>query len=211
MATSPVSWYREATASLNAQPTDRVILRNLSINGLNLGFTGVRLIAGGALVVDKCSIYGFTQNGIEMAGSGAASLAVSDTTLVGNAAGVRITSGAVNASVHDSSVVGGANGIYASTGTTDVSKSVIAQNSGVGVLADGTGTVSLESNMLTGNGTAAQALTGATIRLSNNDVFDNSLGFGCGGGILATAANNRKAGNTGGGTVCVPTVALTVQ
>lgn len=79
------------------------------------------------------------------------------------------------------------------------------------MLADGTGTVSLESNMLTGNGTAAQASTGATIRLSNNDLFDNSSGFGCGGGVLASAGNNRKAGNTGGGTVCPPTATINVQ
>ena len=92
-----------------------------------------------------------------------------------------------------------------------VSKSVIAQNTGVGVLADGGGNVNLESNMLTGNGTAAQALTGSTIRLSNNDVFDNTSGFGCGGGILATAANNRKANNIGGGTVCSPTMTINVQ
>jgi len=54
--------------------------------------------------------------------------------------------------------------------------------------------------------------TGSTIRLSNNDVYDNQTGFACGGGTLASAANNRKAGNVGGSLpVCAPTVTMTVQ
>lgn len=57
--------------TINAQPTDLVILRHLSINGIGLGLSGVRLVAGGGLVVDRCTISGFTQNGIELAGSGA--------------------------------------------------------------------------------------------------------------------------------------------
>jgi hypothetical protein len=50
------------------------------------------------------------------------------------------------------------------------------------------------------------------VRLSNNGVYNNQTGFGCGGGTLASAGNNRKAGNTGGGVpVCSPTVAVTIQ
>jgi Right handed beta helix region len=197
--------------TINAQPTDVVVLRHLSINGTGTGTSGVRMVVGGMLVVDSCSISGFTQNGIEMATSGVSNLVAKNTTFTGGSTGVRITSGMVNASLHDITVSGAVNGIYASSGTVDVSKSVISQNTGVGVLADGTSTISLESNMLTGNATAAQAITGATIRLSNNDIFDNSIGFGCGGGILASSANNRKAGNTGGGAVCSPTVMINVQ
>jgi Right handed beta helix region len=194
-----------------AGATDVVVLRSLSINGVGSGTDGVRMISGAMLVVENCAISGFTQNGIEIAVSGTTALSVRKTSLIGGAAGVRITSGTVNASLRDVSIVGATNGVYASSGTTSVSHSVIAQNTGVGALADGGAVVSLESNMLTGNGTAAQALTGSIVRLSNNDLFDNIAGFGCGGGILATAANNRKAGNTGGGTVCAPTASINVQ
>jgi hypothetical protein len=194
-----------------AGANDVVVLRNLSFNGTGGGLDGVRLISGGMLVVENCSISGFTQNGIEILSSGATALSVRKTSITGGAAGVRITSGMVSASLRDVSIVGATNGVYASSGTVNVSHSVIAQNIGVGALADGGAIVSLESNMLTGNGTAAQALTGSTIRLSNNDLFDNSAGFGCGGGILASAANNRKAGNNSGGTVCAPTATINVQ
>jgi hypothetical protein len=190
---------------------DVVVLRSISINGIGQGLNGVRLISGGMLVVENCSFSGFTLNGIEIAVSGTTALSVRKTSLIGGAAGVRITSGTVTASLRDVSIVGATNGVYASSGTTSVSHSVIAQNSGVGALADGSAVLSLESNMLTGNGTAAQALTGATVRLSNNDIFDNFTGFGCGGGILASSGNNRKAGNNGGGTVCLPTATINVQ
>lgn len=120
----------------------------MSINGIGIGINGVRMISGGLLVVENCSISGF--NGIEVAVSGTTALTVRKTSF-GGAAGVRIFSGTVNASLRDVSIVGATNGLYASSGTTTVSHSVIAQNSGVGALADGGAVVSLESNMLTGN------------------------------------------------------------
>ena len=50
------------------------------------------------------------------------------------------------------------------------------------------------------------------VRLSNSSIYNNQTGFGCGGGTLASAGNNRKAGNTGGVVpVCAPTVAVTLQ
>jgi hypothetical protein len=50
------------------------------------------------------------------------------------------------------------------------------------------------------------------VRLSNNGIYNNLTGFGCGGGTLASAGNNRKAGNVGGVVAaCSPTVAVTLQ
>lgn len=95
-------------------------------------------------------------------------------------------------------------------GTTDVRDSTISQSSGTGVLAEA-GTVTVVNSALTGNNVAAQAQTGATVRLSNVDVFDNSTGFGCGGGTLASAGNNHKGGNVGGGAACAPNATITVQ
>jgi hypothetical protein len=57
-----------------------------------------------------------------------------------------------------------------------------------------------------------QAEGTSNLRLSNNSVYDNLTGFGCGGGTLASASNNRKANNVGGGVpTCAPTVAITIQ
>ena len=97
------------------------------------------------------------------------------------------------------------------TGNTMISNATFHNNSQFGVHAMG-GTLTLENSLLTANGVAVQATTPATVRLSNNGIYNNLTGFGCGGGTLASAGNNRKAGNVGGGvSACSPTVAITLQ
>jgi hypothetical protein len=70
--------------------------------------------------------------------------------------------------------------------------------------------------VITGNGVAVTAtgnLAGTpTIRLSNNDIYGNLVGFQCGTGFLLSAGNNRKGNNTGGtNPVCAPTGPITQQ
>src|SRR6185437_1403165 len=48
---------------------DTVTLRNLQINGLGTGINGVRWLAGKALHIENCKIFGFTNNGIDIAKS----------------------------------------------------------------------------------------------------------------------------------------------
>src|SRR5437016_2244257 len=50
----------------NAQ-TDVVILRNLRINGIGSGLNGIRFLSGKDLNVENCYIFGFTQNGVDIA------------------------------------------------------------------------------------------------------------------------------------------------
>src|SRR5947207_8990983 len=51
--------------------SDVVILRNLRLNGIrgsgNGGLSGIRFISGGSLIVDKCEIFGFNNNGVDIA------------------------------------------------------------------------------------------------------------------------------------------------
>jgi hypothetical protein len=102
------------------------------------------------------------------------------------------------------------NGINTYAGTTSVNNSLIAHNAWYGLIAEG-GVISAENVMLTGNNVAAQAQAGATLRISNSSVFDNFTSFGCGGGTLATAGNNRIAGNGGGAAPCPPNAVITIQ
>jgi hypothetical protein len=123
--------------------------------------------------------------------------------------GIRFNSGAALI-IDDVLVHGFVTGIETYVGKTVVKHSLIAQNSSFGVNVVG-GTVTMESSVLTNNYIAAQAMTAGTLRLSNTDIFNNTSGLGCGGGTLASAGNNRKAGNPGGvAAVCAPTVAITV-
>src|SRR2546429_5015564 len=49
---------------VSAGPSDVIILRNLRLNGIGTGINGIRFLAGAALIVDKCEIFGFTTNGV---------------------------------------------------------------------------------------------------------------------------------------------------
>src|SRR5260370_32914820 len=50
--------------------TDVVILRNLRINGIGSGLNGIQFLSGKALGVENCAVFGFTQNGINIASAG---------------------------------------------------------------------------------------------------------------------------------------------
>ncbi len=84
---------------VNAGVNDNVTLRGIDINGAGTGLNGIRFLAGKALIVDNCQIYGFTTRGIDVALSAAASVDVKDTrinTIGGD--GIRVASTAGGAS-----------------------------------------------------------------------------------------------------------------
>jgi hypothetical protein len=191
--------------------TDVVVLRNLSINGSGTGLDGIKYASGAQLVVDNVSVVNVTQNGIDVSHSSVGHLVVRNSTFTGAAAGVKINSGTVSASLSHVSIQATTVGVDAVTGSVDIDNSVIAQNSGYGLLAEG-GVIDIDSSVLSGNNVALQAQTGSTIRISNSDLYNNETGFGCGGGTLASAQNNRKGGNVGGTVpVCVPNAVIVLQ
>ena len=129
--------------------------------------------------------------------------------------GIRLLSAGTQVVVNNVVIQGFDKGIHTAataTGNLSVANSTIADNHGVAIHAEG-GTISVLDSKLVSNNIAVQADALSTIRLSNNDVMNNKTGFACGGGgTLATAGNNRKAGNVGGVVpVCQPNAAITVQ
>ena len=199
--------------NITQAPFGPVTLRNLSINGANTGTNGIRYLSGPSLNVVDCSISGFSGNGIDVNLAADGDLVVLGTTITGGANGVSVnaSAGRVDVSLDHVSIRGAAIGVHAFAGFTNLSNSVIANNSTSGVQAENGGAVNVEGSMFTGNGIALQSNPGGTIRTSDSDYLDNQTGFGCGGGTLATAGNNRKANNIGGGAACTPNATFTVQ
>src|SRR5215471_715791 len=73
---------------------DVVILRNLRINGISTGFSGVKFNSGKSLDIENCFIFGFTQQGIDITlnQNTAASVHVINTVLKNNGGdGLRAT------------------------------------------------------------------------------------------------------------------------
>ncbi len=52
---------------INAAATDRVVLRNLRINGAGTGLDGVRVLQAGEVVIEDTTIENITQNAIDVA------------------------------------------------------------------------------------------------------------------------------------------------
>lgn len=79
---------------VQAGPSDVLILRNLRING-------IRFLAGKALIVDKCEIFGFTTNGVDIALGASAQAWVTESNIqnVGQS-GIRATTTAATVSLH---------------------------------------------------------------------------------------------------------------
>jgi hypothetical protein len=169
-----------------------VILRGLSINGDGTGLNGIRYLAGAKLIIENCSIYGFSQNGIEVSLTGAKNLVVKNSASTGGLIGINLT----NTTGSDT--------------LAQVTNSLIAGNANFGVHADGKGTISVANSLLANNGVAVQADAFATVRLASNEIFDNGMSVGCGTGTVASSGDNKKAGNSGDVRACRPSTTVAI-
>ena len=67
---------------VQAGANDVVTLRNLRINGVGTGLSGIRFLSGAAINIQNCYVFGFTNNGIDIFSSGQAN--ISDTVVYNN-------------------------------------------------------------------------------------------------------------------------------
>ena len=199
---------------INAPAGSVITLRNLSVIGLGTGLAGVKFLSGSSLTVENCNISGFTGAAVDVEPSTAAKVVIRDSSLRTSGTGVQVSQGAgrVDVSIERTTVNGAVNGVETLGGFTNVSYSNFAGNSAYAIKGEGSSSLSVEHSMLTSNGVGAIANGASTVRLSDNGVYDNLTGFGCGTGILASTGDNRKGGNTGGpGPACSPNAVVTVQ
>jgi hypothetical protein len=186
---------------VNAGATDRVTIRNISINGVGTGTNGIRFINGRHLTVDNVTISGVTGRGIDMSVANTASLYVTNTriTRAGTGIFVSATAGAALAMIDNTNIEGVTNGIEASTnGRATVTNSVISGNASNGVLAStASSIINLEGSQISFNDIAGVNCAGGVIRLANNAIYNNTSGITISGGcIVNSAGNNRDFGNS---------------
>jgi hypothetical protein len=184
--------------------TDKVVIRNVSINGAGNGINGIRFLAGGQLNVQNCSISGFTGNGIEITKTTSGIVSIKDTTITQCTTGINATTSAgfVVALVDNVRLENMSNGVIAGNNTqVTLRNSSVFQNNTSGLQAStGTSTINTENCMVANNGTGINAsAAGATIRLSRAAILNNTTGINiAGGAFVVTFQNNVIAGNAGG-------------
>jgi hypothetical protein len=217
--TNGVNVNDSATATPN---TIIVSLRNLSINGANTGFDGIRFVAGKRLHVEGCVIFGFKGNGVNSDGidvslTGAAlagQLKVKNTLIKetsGN--GIRASNSGAGSSiaVNLDGVNAEANtgsGFAAGTAcSAQIANSSFSFNgNGVAITAGAFG-LELDTCNLQFNTTGLSAAA-ATARIANCRILGNTNGINFVGGVVQSFGDNKVKGNTndqaGGAVVPVP-------
>lgn len=200
---------------VNAGVNDRVVLRNISINGAGNGLNGVRYLAGKSLTLDNVTISGFTTRGIDMSVTTNAKLVVQNTriTNVATCMFANTPSGQAQVMVDSSSVTSCTNGLEASNNARfTVTNSVISGNTSNGVLASqATSRFAIDGSQITFNdgvGVNCAANT-AIIRLSKNEITTNNTGITIAAGcIVESSGDNIISGNIG---TTAPNAVLTVD
>jgi hypothetical protein len=170
--------------------TDVVILRNLRITGIGSGLNGIQFLSGKALGVENCAIFGFTQNGINIASTGGR-VWITNTDVTNNTGhGVSVVStGATTVSIdrghfelNSFGVLAGSNSsvtVTNSSASLNVFGFVAQPAAGTGEMDIQNSTASLNTNtgIFSGGGVGI-----ATIRIANVSIFGNTTS-----GIVATS------------------------
>ena len=207
---------------INAGVDDVVILRNLDINGAGTGPSGIRFLAGRALYVEGCRIYGFGGNpgrGIDFAPTAAAfnvaQLFVQNSDIRENltlttGGGIVLTPAAgitARAVLDNVRIERNNTGLHANPGSFVVARhTTSAANRVDGFNATGDGTAStifLDNCTSTLNGANGLVATGsgAVVRMTQCSITGNGTGVAAAsGGQVQSFGTNNNLGNTVDGT-----------
>jgi len=188
---------------INAGVNDRIVLRNLSIQGVGTGINAIRFLAGLHLTVENVRISGFTTIGIDVSKSASGNLYVRDTYITNVPKGIRLFTGAggINAQITNSRFDAlSTSALEVASGSTvaSISDSVV-MNSGTALITTGGGFINADNNVIAKNTTGVNASVAASsIRISRNAFQDNGTAVTfAGGGTVSTRGDNNVIGPAG--------------
>jgi hypothetical protein len=200
---------------VNAQSTDVVTLRGISINGLCNGTQGINVLQAKELNIEDCVIFKFGQipgNGITVNDSNGCGLKVRNSVIrdnVGDGINVTASAGVTNIALDNVRLSGNANGLHARAGSrVTAHNSVFSNNTANGIFADAspagslvnvfvwTSQISLNgaNGVLAGN---ARNAGNSAVIISQNQIDRNTAnGVAIGaGGLVDTFSDNEILGN----------------
>jgi hypothetical protein len=199
---------------VNAGANDVVYLRNISINGAGNGLNGIRWIAGKALHVESCNIYGIGNNtagngngilvNLATTGSG---LFVKDTNIKTCAvAGISVATSTgfvagviehVRVEAMPTGVIIG-NNAFVSLRDSEIN---LSTSTGVSITGSGTPTGSFDNVMINNTPTAINVGASAIMNLSNSTLENNTTAIVSAApqANLRSSGNNRLLGNASDG------------
>lgn len=177
--------------------TDKVVVRNVSIQGAGTGTDGVRVVDGAEVILDNVTIAGFTDAGVDVSQSQTSNLFLRNVRISKAAVGVRTqtTVGTV-AGVFENVAINGmtGHGVDCVNNTTLVFRNLETSRCGLSGVRSAAASVnlSIENSVSFGNNIGYDAPAGA-LRIANCGMYHNNTN--CTAAVLS-AGNNRSAGNT---------------
>jgi hypothetical protein len=191
---------------INAQASDVITLRNLSIFGVGSGVNGVRFLAGRALHIEHCTISSFTNHGIDIELVGGGLVFVEDTTSQdngGSGLNALSTGTPVQVSIDNSRFDNNAFGVSALDFTYfSVTNSEASGNGQVGFLAQangGSAAMSMANSAAGNNAVGIKSGGGSapsSIRMAGVSVFLNATGLmTTTNGVISSFGNNYNSGS----------------
>jgi hypothetical protein len=162
---------------INAGNDGVIILRNLSVNGAGNGISGVKIIAAKKVIIEHCTLGGFTKKGIEVITKAPCTIILNDVTIhhAEDALSVTDSLGAV---------------------IIDDCRFQSLSNAGINLLS---GQVTIIRSNISDCNTAVIAASNSSVSLSNNTISNNATVFQA-KGTIASAGNNLLTGNGSLGT-----------
>ncbi len=191
---------------INAAATDTVVIRNVSIDGVNTGLNGIRILQAGNVKVDNVHIARFTQKGIDASpATTALKLAVNETRVFSAAGGGIVltpgATGAVTATIDSVELNGNSVGLQVNArAKATVRNSTASDNTGIGFSASGGGGASLTADNCNASNNSgagfASVNAGSLVVVSRSTTFNNAVGFQTFiSGVIQSFGDNRNVGN----------------
>ncbi len=189
--------------------TDKVILRNLSINGAGttLGVDGVRFLDGEELTMENISVFNYSGDGLDVNQAQACRVNVKNVTFSHGGVGIKSTSAAsaVVMNLDDVRINSmQSHGVHAINNTIVHARGVKSMRNGLGVgggdgyRADGNSSMNFtECTAYANFSNGFNALGASVIRITNCDVYNNGVaGIS---GTVRSGGNNKFAANAANG------------
>ncbi len=195
---------------VQAGPSDVVILRNLRINGIGTGINGIQFLSGRDLNVENCYVFGFTQNGLNIALNQATAATVHVYNSVfknNNGVGIRATNTqlpAVKVGIDHTEIAVDNIGVEASArASISINNGMISAGATAGIQADSPSAdsiIAIDRSEVIGNGSGAAAIGGAIITADTTYAFNSGTALNKTTGNIFSFGTNRVHDNGATGT-----------
>jgi hypothetical protein len=161
---------------INAGTDGVVIIRNLSINGAGNGYNGIKIIAAKKVIIEDCTLAGFTQKGIEINTISPCTVILNHVTVNNATDGLGVTNEGGTVIIDNCRFQAiGNGGINLVNGQVTLTHSNISDCKTAVITASKTG-ISLSGNVISNNDTALQA--SGTIGSAGNNLLTGNKAQG---------------------------------